>query len=101
MGANLDPVPGKSTLMRIILRTDGIGASADPNHATVFRTAEGRRMAVLHDTRAVRPGAYAASETCANDVAAVAGSQARRIFPRLTTAAGVLPARLVAILDNS
>jgi len=95
------PTVGQLTLMRAIARAEGLSDIAQQNHVVVFRTVEGRKMAALYDLRAIRRGAYADPDVYVNDVVVVGESQARAIFPMITTAASVLLTPLVAILDNN
>lgn len=97
----LYPVVGRMTLMRAIARAQGAGDYARTSHVVVFRTVGGRQMAALYDLRAIRLAAYEDPPIYPNDVVVVGESQARRIFPQLVQASGLLLTPLVTILDNN
>jgi polysaccharide export outer membrane protein len=97
----LYPVVGRMTLMRAIARAQGTSEFAQTSHVVLFRTVDDRQMAALYDLRAIRLGAYEDPEIYPNDIVVVGESQARRIFPVLVQASGLLLSPLVAILNNN
>ena len=97
----LYPVVGNMTLMRAIARAGGTSDFADATHVVVFRTVEGRPMAALYDLRAIRLAAYQDPDVYPNDVIVVGESQARRIFPQILQASGLLLTPVVALLNRN
>jgi polysaccharide export outer membrane protein len=95
------PVSGPMTLMRAIARAEGTTQIASTSRVVLFRTVEGRQMAALYDLRAIHQGAYRDPDVYPHDVIVVGQSQAQRIFPMISAAAGILLTPLVAILDNN
>ena len=89
------------TLMRAIARAGGTSDFADATHVVVFRTVEGRPMAALYDLRAIRLAAYQDPDVYPNDVIVVGESQARRIFPQILQASGLLLTPVVALLNRN
>jgi polysaccharide export outer membrane protein len=96
----LYPVAGPMTLMRAIARAQGTTEFASTPHVVLFRTVGGRQMAALYDVRAIRLGAYEDPPIYPNDVIVVGESQARRIFPQIISAVGLLVTPLITILAN-
>jgi len=95
------PVVGRMTLMRAIARAEGTSDIAAANHVVIFRTVEGQSMAALYDLRAIRLAAYSDPEVYSNDVIVVGESTARRVFPQIIQAAGLIMTPLITILDNN
>jgi len=95
------PVLGRMTLIRAIASAQGTTDIADTNHVVVFRRVEGRQMAALYDLRAIRLGAYQDPQIYTNDVVVVGESNARRLFPQILQAAGLIMTPLITVLDNS
>lgn len=94
------PVVGNMTLMRAVARAQGTSDFARTSHVVVFRTVNGQRMAALYDLRAIRLAAYEDPAIFANDVIVVGESQARRLFPQIAQASGLILAPLVTLLNN-
>ncbi len=97
----LYPVVGNMTLMRAVARAGGTSDFADAKHVVVFRTVDGRSMAALYDLRAIRLAAYEDPAIYPNDVIVVGESQARRIFPQILQASGLLLTPVVALLNRN
>jgi polysaccharide export outer membrane protein len=95
------PVVGEMTLMRAIARAEGTSDTAAANHVVIFRTVSGQSMAALYDLRAIRQAAYRDPRVYTNDVIVVGESTARRLFPQILQAAGLLVSPLVAVLNNN
>jgi polysaccharide export outer membrane protein len=95
------PVIGEMTLMRAIARAEGTSDIADSSHVVIFRTVEGQDMAALYDLRAIRLGAYEDPQIYTNDVIVVGESTARRLFPQILQAAGLVLSPLIAVLNNN
>ena len=96
----LYPVAGPMTLMRAIARAQGTSDYAAVSHVVLFRTVGGRQMAALYDVRAIRLGAYEDPPIFPDDVIVVGESQARRLFPQIISAAGLLVAPLITVIGN-
>jgi polysaccharide export outer membrane protein len=96
----LYPVSSPMTLMRAIARAQGTSDYARTTHVVLFRTVNGRQMAALYDLRAIRLGAYEDPAVMPNDVVVVGESQARRLFPQILNAGGLLLSPLVTVLNN-
>ncbi|HMG46775.1 MAG TPA: polysaccharide biosynthesis/export family protein [Allosphingosinicella sp.] len=97
----LYPVAGPMTLMRAIARAQGTTDYASVTHVVLFRTVGGRQMAALYDVRAIRLGAYEDPPIYPDDVVVVGESQARRLFPQILSAAGLLVAPLITTLNKN
>jgi len=95
------PVMGRTTLIRAIAAAKGVSETANLQHAVIFRTVGGQRMAALYSVRAIREGRYADPEVYANDVVMVGESNARRFFRDLIQTAPLLTAPLIAVLQTS
>lgn len=95
------PVLGRMTLVRAIAAAKGVSETADLQHAVIFRTVNGERMAALYSVRAIREGRYADPEVYPNDVVLVGESNARRFFRDLIQTAPLLTAPLIAVLNNN
>lgn len=95
------PVVGRMTLMRAVARAQGTTEFAQASHVVIFRTVEGRQMAALHDLRSIRLGAYEDPQIYPNDVVVVGESAARRLFPQILQAGGLLLSPLLTVLDNN
>ena len=95
------PVIGRMTLMKAIASAQGTSDIAQTSHVVVFRRVEGQQMAALYDLRAIRLGAYRDPDIYTNDVVVVGESNARRLFPQILQAAGLLMTPLVTVLDNN
>jgi polysaccharide biosynthesis/export protein len=95
------PVVGRMTLMRAIASAQGTSDIAQTTHVVVFRRVEGQQMAALYDLRAIRLGAYRDPDIYTNDVVVVGESTARRLFPQILQAAGLLLTPLVTVLNNN
>ena len=93
------PVLGRMTLMKAVASAQGTSDIAS-NHVVVFRRVEGRQMAALYDLRAIRLGAYQDPQVYTNDVIEVGESNARRLFPQILQAAGLIITPIVAVIDN-
>jgi polysaccharide export outer membrane protein len=96
----LYPVAGPMTLMRAIARAQGTSDYASISHVVLFRTVAGRQMAALYDVRAIRLGAYEDPPIFPDDVIVVGESQARRLFPQIISAAGLLVAPLITTIGT-
>lgn len=94
------PVLGRMTLMKAVASAQGTTNIANANHVVVFRRVNGEQMAALYDLRAIRLGAYPDPQVYTNDVVSVGESGARRLFPQILQAAGLLLTPLVAVLNN-
>jgi polysaccharide biosynthesis/export protein len=94
------PVLGRMTLLRAIASAQGTTEVANTNHVVVFRRVEGRDMAALYDLRAIRLGAYRDPQIYTNDVVVVGESNARRLFPQILQAAGLIMTPIVTVLNN-
>uniref|UniRef100_UPI00140B17E1 polysaccharide biosynthesis/export family protein n=1 Tax=Altererythrobacter segetis TaxID=1104773 RepID=UPI00140B17E1 len=94
------PVLGQMTLMRAVATAQGTSEYAKTSHVVVFRTVNGRQMAALYDLRAIRLGAYEDPKIYTNDVVVVGESDARRLFPQILQAAGLLVTPVIAYLNN-
>lgn len=94
------PVLGRMTLMKAIASAQGTTDIASTNHVIVFRRVEGKQMAALYDLRAIRMGAFQDPPVYINDVVVVGESEARRLFPQILQAAGLLMTPLVTVLRN-
>lgn len=97
----LYPVTGEMTLMRAVARASGTTEFARTSHVVLFRTVGGRQMATLYDLRAIRLGAYEDPGIFPRDVIVVGESQARRLFPTLVSAAGLLLSPVITVLGNN
>jgi polysaccharide export outer membrane protein len=95
------PVLGRMTLMRAIASAQGTSDIAQTSHVVVFRQVNGQQMAALYDLRAIRLGAYQDPLVYTNDVVVVGESNARRLFPQILQAAGLLMTPLVTVLNNN
>lgn len=95
------PILGRMTLMKAVASAQGTTEIANASHVVVFRKVEGRSMAALYDLRAIRVGAYRDPQVYTNDVIVVGESNARRIFPQILQAAGLLLTPVVAIIGNN
>jgi polysaccharide export outer membrane protein len=95
------PVVGDMTLMRVIARAKGATEFAQLRHVVLFRTVEGRRMAVLHDLSSIRSGVYPDPRIYANDLVVVGESQARRLFRDIVQSSGLLLSPVVALLNGN
>jgi polysaccharide export outer membrane protein len=95
------PVAGRMTLMRAIARAQGTSELANSGHVVIFRTINGQRMAALYDLRAIRLAAYEDPEIYPNDLVVVGESQARRLFPQILQAAGLILTPLITVLDRN
>ena len=95
------PVIGRMTLMKAIASAQGTSDIAQTSHVVVFRRVEGQQMAALYDLRAIRLGAYRDPDIYTIDVVVVGESNARRLFPQILQAAGLLMTPLVTVLDNN
>jgi polysaccharide biosynthesis/export protein len=94
------PILGRMTLMRAVASAQGTSDYAETNHVVVFRTVNGRQMAALYDLRAIRLGAYEDPQVYTNDVVVVGESNARRLFPQILQAAGLLLTPIVTYINN-
>lgn len=94
------PVLGRMTLMKAIASAQGTTEVANANHVVVFRRVSGRQMAALYDLRAIRLGAYQDPLVYTNDVVVVGESNARRLFPQVLQAAGLIMTPIVTVLNN-
>jgi polysaccharide export outer membrane protein len=97
----LYPVTGRMTLMRAVARAKGLTEFADTNFVVVFRRVNNQDLAALYDLRAIRQGIYADPEVYANDVVSVGESQARRLFQAFISAAPLLTAPVITLLNNN
>jgi polysaccharide export outer membrane protein len=95
------PVIGRMTLMRAVASAQGTTDIAQTSHVVVFRQVNGQQMAALYDLRAIRLGAYRDPQVYINDVVVVGESNARRLFPQILQAAGLLMTPLVTVLNNN
>ena len=95
------PVGGSMTLMRAIARASGANEFARTSHVVVFRTVEGRQMAALYDLGAIRLGAYRDPQIYPNDVVVVGESVARRLFPQILQAGGLILTPLLTVLNRN
>lgn len=95
------PMRGRMTLIKAIASAEGTTDIANANHVVVFRRVEGRSMAALYDLRAIRQGAYEDPLIYTNDVVVVGESNARRIFPQILQATGLIMSPIVAILSRN
>jgi polysaccharide export outer membrane protein len=95
------PVLGRMTLMRAVASAQGTTDIAQTSHVVVFRQVNGQQMAALYDLRAIRLGAYRDPQVYINDVVVVGESNARRLFPQILQAAGLLMTPLVTVLNNN
>ena len=95
------PVHGRMTLMKAVASAQGTSDIARTTHVVIFRQVNGQRMAALYDLRAIRFGAYQDPQVYTNDVVVVGESNARRLFPQILQAAGLLLTPLVTVLNNS
>lgn len=94
------PVLGRMTLIKAIASAQGTTEVANASHVVVFRRVQGRQMAALYDLRAIRLGAYADPLVYTNDVVVVGESNARRLFPQVLQAAGLIMTPIVTVLNN-
>lgn len=94
------PVVGRMTLLKAIASAQGTTNVASTNHVVVFRRASGRSMAALYDLRAIRLGAYEDPLIYTNDVVVVGESSARRLFPQILQAAGLIMTPVVTVLSR-
>jgi polysaccharide export outer membrane protein len=97
----LYPVVGRMTLMQAVATAGGSGEFARLDDVVVFRTVNGAHYVALYNLRAIRRGAYTDPEVFANDIVVVGDSQARRLFRDVLTAAPLIMAPIVAILQNN
>lgn len=95
------PVVGRMTLMRAVARAQGTTEFARASHVVIFRSVEGRQMAALHDLRSIRLGAYEDPQIYPNDVVVVGESVARRLFPQILQAGGLLLSPLATVISNN
>ena len=94
------PVVGRMTLIKAIASAQGTTDVANTNHVVVFRRVDGQQMAALYDLRAIRLGAYEDPEVYTNDVVVVGESNARRLFPQILQAAGLIMTPIVTVLSR-
>lgn len=94
------PVLGRMTLLKTIASAQGTNEVAATNHVVVFRRVNGQQMAALYDLRAVRLGAYEDPPIYINDIVVVGESSARRLFPQILQAAGLIMTPLITVLNN-
>ncbi len=92
------PITGRMTLMRAVARAQGANEFARTTHVVVFRTVDSEPLAALYDLRAIRLGAYQDPEIFPNDVVYVGESQARRLFPQILQAGGLIMTPLITAL---
>lgn len=95
------PVAGPMTLMRAIARAEGMTDNAKSDHVVLFRTVEGRQLAILHDVRSIERGAYEDPAVYPQDLVVVGESQARRLFPQIVQGVGLLLSPLVTVLGST
>lgn len=95
------PVAGPMTLMRAIARAEGMTDFARSSHVVLFRTVEGKELAILHDVRSIERGAYQDPMIYPQDLVVVGESQSRRLFPQIIQGAGLLLSPVVTVLSNS
>lgn len=95
------PVAGPMTLVRAIARAEGMTDYAKGSHVVLFRTVNGQQLAILYDVRAIELGAYADPQIYPQDLIVVGESQARRLFPQILQAAGLLLSPVITILNNN
>lgn len=96
----LYPVTNQMTLMRAVASAKGLSEFGKLEEVVVLRTVNGQRMAGLYDLGAIRRGVYADPPIYANDVVIVGDSPQRRLFRDLVTAAPILTAPLIVLLQN-
>jgi polysaccharide export outer membrane protein len=94
------PVLGRMTLMKTIASAQGTSDVANANHVVVFRRVGGQQMAALYDLRAIRLGAYEDPPIYTNDIVVVGESNARRLFPQILQAAGLIMTPIVTVLTR-
>lgn len=94
------PVIGRMTLLKAISSAQGTTDIADTNHVVVFRRVSGQSMAALYDLRAIRLGAYEDPLIYTNDIVVVGESNARRVFPQILQAAGLILTPVVTVLSR-
>jgi len=94
------PVVGRMTLMKAIASAQGTTEVANANHVVVFRRVENQHMAALYDLRAIRLGAYEDPQVYTNDIVVVGESNARRLFPQILQATGLIMTPIVAVLSR-
>ncbi|MGE3396608.1 MAG: polysaccharide biosynthesis/export family protein [Sphingomonas sp.] len=97
----LYPVTGGMTLMRAVARAQGTNEFARASFVVLFRTVNGRQLATLYDLRAIRLGAYEDPPVHPQDVVVVGESQARRLFPQLVSAAGLILSPIISVVGNN
>lgn len=95
------PMRGRMTLLKAIASAEGTTDIANTNHVVVFRRVEGNSMAALYDLRAIRLGAYEDPLVYTNDIVVVGESNARRLFPQIIQATGLIMAPIVAVLNRN
>jgi polysaccharide export outer membrane protein len=96
----LYPVVGNMSLMQAVATAGGAGEFAKLEDVVVLRNANGKRYAALYNLGAIRRGYYDDPQMYAGDVVIVGESRARRIFRDIITAAPLLTAPLIAVLQN-
>lgn len=94
------PVLGRMTLIKAVASAQGTSEVANAAHVVVFRKVQGKQMAALYDLRAIRLGAYPDPLVYTNDVIVVGESSARRLFPQILQAAGLIMTPIVTVLNN-
>jgi polysaccharide export outer membrane protein len=95
----LYPVTNQMTLIRAIASAKGLAEFARADDVVILRTVNGRRMAGLYNTDAIRSGAYDDPAIYANDVIIVGDSPQRRLFRDVVSLAPLLAAPLIAVLQ--
>lgn len=96
----LYPVMTGMTLLRAIASAKGTSELARLDDVVVFRTVGDQQMAALFNVRAIRRGLYPDPAIYANDVVVVGDSAARRMFRDILTAAPLITAPIIALLNS-
>jgi len=95
------PVVGRMTLMRAVASAKGLTEFARISQVVVFRTVGEQHMAALYDLGAIRGGRYADPEIFPEDIVVVGDSPGRRLFRDILSAAPLLTAPVIALLQNN
>lgn len=93
------PLPGQTSLMRVVAQASGTTEFSDEHYVIVHRRAGGQQYATLYDLRAIRDGIYPDPEIFTNDLIVVGESQARRMFRDVLTTLPLVAFPVVRILD--
>ncbi|WP_225871547.1 polysaccharide biosynthesis/export family protein [Qipengyuania atrilutea] len=97
----LYPVTNQMTLLRAVASARGLTELAKQDDVVILRTVDGQRMAALYNIEALRRGVYEDPPLYANDLVVVGDSPQRRMFRDILSAAPLLAAPVVALIQRN